>query len=119
MIRTLAAVAVALCLIPAAARAQAISQAISPVAQSPAGSPAIGGTIVGIKAGLNIKKMIVCVLKVHLQEIVVHVLGGKLGSNAGNLHRFQLKHDQSARGILREGLIYFDSNFFSRLQFAC
>ena len=39
------------------------------------------------------KQMVVGVFEVFLQEIVIHILGGKLGSYARNAKRFKFQHN--------------------------
>src|SRR5664280_1870545 len=60
------------------------------------------------------KQMVVGVFEVFLQKIVVHILGGKLGSYARNAKCFKFQHDQSARCVLGECLINFQTNLFTR-----
>src|SRR5690606_30943792 len=51
------------------------------------------------------KQMVVRIAEVGLEEVVIHVLRGKLGPHARHVHGLELQHHHSARGVLGEGLV--------------
>ncbi len=57
--------------------------------------------------------MIVRILEVFLDQIVIHVLGGKLGACLIEAHGFQLEHDHRAGRILGQGLVDADADLIA------
>ena len=64
-------------------------------------------------AGATQKKVIVRVLKVLLDQIVIHILDRNLGTDSIQTHCFQLEHHQGAGGVLGQGLVNVNADFLA------
>ena len=66
--------------------------------------------------GLKVQ-MVIRVLKVRLQEVVIHILGRKFRLDPVDPQAFKGQHGHGAGGILKQGLVYLDGDFFSWCKF--
>ena len=57
--------------------------------------------------------MVIGVLEVFLEEVMVHILGRKLGPDARNSQGFEFQHDQGAGRVLGQCLIDFQTDLFA------
>ena len=57
--------------------------------------------------------MIISITEIGLQQIMIHILGGKLGFDPRYPHSFKLQHHHRTGGILGQGLIDLQTDFFT------
>ena len=62
--------------------------------------------------------MVVGVFEIGLQQVVIHVLGRKLGLDPAKPHSFELQHHHGSSGVLSESLVNFKTDFLTRLHSA-
>jgi hypothetical protein len=69
-------------------------------------------------AGAAQKKVIIGVPVIFLNQVVIHVLAGKLGFHSVEPHSLEPEHHQSAGSVLSQGLVYFQSDLLPRFHLA-
>jgi hypothetical protein len=57
--------------------------------------------------------VVIRVLAICLEQIVIHILHGEIRMDRIEPQSFELQHSHSARGILKEGLVYLNADLFS------
>jgi len=60
--------------------------------------------------------MVIGAFKIFLEEVMVHILGGKLGAGAWNSQGFKFQHDQGAGRVMGQCLIDFQTDLFAGLH---